>query len=408
MADNQQSRFEKSLGLLTIRFVSLLQKAKDGVLDLKIAADMLAVRQKRRIYDITNVLEGIGLIEKKSKNSIQWKGAGPGCNTQKMADRLSLLKGEVSKLEELENLLDRHKQWALQSIENVTDEVTNHPLAYVTHEDLMGLFPDKTLLSVQAPKGTNLTVPTAAMQHGKAGSNGKADNSSNGKVSRKKFQMHLQSMLGPIHVLLVNSEFTRQAEEAVVVMEKAVEAVPDCTKVEDVSKEVEIQDKNLDDEIMKAVSKVVGHVSPVKVALPSTRSTRQRNPPANKDMIPTMSISSRGRGRKHLLTTGRTGPGRPPKQARLREIAADEEEELAADVVLEEKPLVIDSTLPELDDDIMEELIGADVLAPLLRLSPPPSHRDYLFDLGDTEGVSDLFDLFPSSNLGATALKTID
>lgn len=37
------------------------------------AAEHLAVRQKRRIYDITNVLEGIGLIEKKSKNSIQWK-----------------------------------------------------------------------------------------------------------------------------------------------------------------------------------------------------------------------------------------------------------------------------------------------------------------------------------------------
>ena len=33
----------------------------------------MAVRQKRRIYDITNVLEGIGLIEKKTKNAIQWK-----------------------------------------------------------------------------------------------------------------------------------------------------------------------------------------------------------------------------------------------------------------------------------------------------------------------------------------------
>uniref|UniRef100_A0A8C3KJK3 E2F/DP family winged-helix DNA-binding domain-containing protein n=1 Tax=Calidris pygmaea TaxID=425635 RepID=A0A8C3KJK3_9CHAR len=67
------SRHEKSLGLLTTKFVSLLQEAKDGVLDLKAAADTLAVRQKRRIYDITNVLEGIDLIEKKSKNSIQWK-----------------------------------------------------------------------------------------------------------------------------------------------------------------------------------------------------------------------------------------------------------------------------------------------------------------------------------------------
>jgi hypothetical protein len=30
--------------------------------------------QKRRIYDITNVLEGIGLIEKTIKNKIRWRG----------------------------------------------------------------------------------------------------------------------------------------------------------------------------------------------------------------------------------------------------------------------------------------------------------------------------------------------
>jgi hypothetical protein len=29
--------------------------------------------KKRRIYDITNVMEGIGIIEKQSKNIIQWK-----------------------------------------------------------------------------------------------------------------------------------------------------------------------------------------------------------------------------------------------------------------------------------------------------------------------------------------------
>ena len=42
------------------------------VLDLNKAAEYLDV-QKRRIYDITNVLEGINLIVKKSKNNIQWK-----------------------------------------------------------------------------------------------------------------------------------------------------------------------------------------------------------------------------------------------------------------------------------------------------------------------------------------------
>lgn len=35
IADNI-SRFEKSLGLLASRFVSLLQEAPDGVLDLKV------------------------------------------------------------------------------------------------------------------------------------------------------------------------------------------------------------------------------------------------------------------------------------------------------------------------------------------------------------------------------------
>lgn len=33
-------RYEKSLGLLTTRFVSLLQKAKDGVMDLKIVSKL--------------------------------------------------------------------------------------------------------------------------------------------------------------------------------------------------------------------------------------------------------------------------------------------------------------------------------------------------------------------------------
>jgi hypothetical protein len=67
-------RYDSSLGLLTKKFVQLLQgeAASNGVLDLNQAATKLGV-QKRRIYDITNVLEGIGLISKKSKNNIQWR-----------------------------------------------------------------------------------------------------------------------------------------------------------------------------------------------------------------------------------------------------------------------------------------------------------------------------------------------
>lgn len=66
------TRYDTSLGLLTKKFIGLLEDSTDGVVDLNIASEKLDV-QKRRIYDITNVLEGIGILEKKSKNNIQWK-----------------------------------------------------------------------------------------------------------------------------------------------------------------------------------------------------------------------------------------------------------------------------------------------------------------------------------------------
>lgn len=43
-------RYEKSLGLLTTRFVTLLQKAKDGVLDLR------SVSKKTLSWEIFNSL----------------------------------------------------------------------------------------------------------------------------------------------------------------------------------------------------------------------------------------------------------------------------------------------------------------------------------------------------------------
>lgn len=67
-----EKKQETSLGALTKKFCELLQASPDGVLDLNEVAETLHV-QKRRIYDITNVLEGVGLISKASKNHIRWK-----------------------------------------------------------------------------------------------------------------------------------------------------------------------------------------------------------------------------------------------------------------------------------------------------------------------------------------------
>ena len=50
------SRHEKSLGLLTTRFVTLLQEAKDGVLDLKVVSTRIStVRPEGRYLIKVNV-----------------------------------------------------------------------------------------------------------------------------------------------------------------------------------------------------------------------------------------------------------------------------------------------------------------------------------------------------------------
>ena len=59
--------------------------------------------QKRRIYDITNVLEGIGLIVKYKKNKIKWNGIDSKKKTQKPTKTTSS-NHDKEALEELDRL----------------------------------------------------------------------------------------------------------------------------------------------------------------------------------------------------------------------------------------------------------------------------------------------------------------
>lgn len=69
----KRGRKENGLVKLTHKFIDLLKFSAHQTIDLNRAVDLLKV-QKRRIYDITNVLEGIGLIRKVGKNLIKWNG----------------------------------------------------------------------------------------------------------------------------------------------------------------------------------------------------------------------------------------------------------------------------------------------------------------------------------------------
>ncbi|URD88204.1 hypothetical protein MUK42_30777 [Musa troglodytarum] len=123
-------RYDSSLGLMKISDVQV---------------------QKRRIYDITNVLEGIGLIEKKLKNRIRWKGIDDLGSVEVDGDA-SKLQAETESLTTKERRLDELIRWL-----------------FVTEDDIKGLpcFQNETLIAIKAPHGTTLEVPDPDEASGK-------------------------------------------------------------------------------------------------------------------------------------------------------------------------------------------------------------------------------------------------
>ncbi|ETK96476.1 hypothetical protein F441_00864 [Phytophthora nicotianae CJ01A1] len=159
------SRYDSSLGLLTKRFVELIQAAPSKDLDLNTAAESLGV-QKRRIYDITNVLEGIGLIEKTSKNNIHWKGASGPTGATDSYQGMDHLRQSISDLRQEELKYDQQIKMVSQNIrrlyeEEAFDKGSFENFCYVTHDDMrrQESFADQSVMAIKAPPGTTLEVP---------------------------------------------------------------------------------------------------------------------------------------------------------------------------------------------------------------------------------------------------------
>lgn len=150
------------------------------MLNLNEASSVLEV-QKRRIYDITNVLEGVGLLEKTSKNNIRWNGGSldepdaggffdpeleqkPTLRSLSEGDhyptRRQLMK-ENEELGVMEKELEQRIAEVQQSLTVASEVDENKKYAFVTYKDIRGIkqFSEQTVIAIKAPSETKLEVP---------------------------------------------------------------------------------------------------------------------------------------------------------------------------------------------------------------------------------------------------------
>uniref|UniRef100_A0A8D2Q7U5 E2F transcription factor 1 n=1 Tax=Varanus komodoensis TaxID=61221 RepID=A0A8D2Q7U5_VARKO len=179
----EKSRYETSLNLTTKRFLELLSQSPDGVVDLNWAAEVLKV-QKRRIYDITNVLEGIQLITKKSKNHIQWLGSRSAVGgTSKNQGLVKELQDLQAAEQQLDNLIQILMSWCVAFY---WQNLTEHTSAYVSCQDLRSIADpsEQLVMVIKAPQETQMQVSDPA----------------------EAFQIAVKSTQGPIDVFLCPEE----------------------------------------------------------------------------------------------------------------------------------------------------------------------------------------------------------
>ncbi|TMS13422.1 Transcription factor E2F4 [Larimichthys crocea] len=320
----------RSLNVLATRFVMLLQEAEGGVLDIKDAVRILAVGQKRRIYDITNVLEGVGLIVKISKSVVKWKGSLPGENSCELTKRLIELKSELEDLEQKEYMLDQQKFWVEQSIRNTTEDCRN--LSYVNHHDICNCFSGHTLLAVQAPSGTQLDVPIPkAVQNSPA-----------------KYQIHMKSINGPIDVVLLNKH-----------SDSSVPVVLPVPPPEDILRSAK--------SAMFTSNKTDCSMTPCQ-ASDNTKHSTKSTQMAMEDMQNLQSLSFINGKSNRTDVSG------------LRDLSKELED-------------LLQPTKEKMNSHLITELMASEVFSPLLSLSPPPSEQEYAYNLDESEGLCDLFDI---------------
>ena len=159
-------RVENSLGELTKNFVNYIKTSGRKTININDLVHELKVK-KRRIYDITNVLEGIGYIQKHAKNEISWIKNDVFLPQIKTSTRVSTISTEIKNLQETLKNLENEEIEIEQNIEIIKNKFNFisqqeefNKFGYITFNDLNDLSSNEKfdLLAIKAPKGTLVDI----------------------------------------------------------------------------------------------------------------------------------------------------------------------------------------------------------------------------------------------------------
>ncbi|CAL1295332.1 unnamed protein product [Larinioides sclopetarius] len=300
----------------------------------------------------------------------------------------------------------------MQSICNIRDEPENADLSYVLYEDICNAFDGDTMIAVEAPIGTQLSVNAIEQDE---------------LDSRNKFELHMSSSTGPINVLLVNKDSAQPIPKEPTIVEP-VGQVPPIPILE--TPKPETPPKVIPPPVVEMKKEEQEVAKPSSPARTSSRQTRQASIGVKRTIAAVMS-GSRSLQKKRELEAAeesaaaassrmatRQSPRKGPPQpltvlspvtrkkgaAKLDPVDSSQNATLPStsnnDVNDADNLLDISRDLlfnPSADDKLneqfLDDLISKETFSPLLRLSPPPGARDYFFNLDETEGMYDLFDI---------------
>ena len=152
-------RQENSLGELTKNFIDYVKESGKATININDLVKKLKVK-KRRIYDITNVLEGIGYIKKHAKNEISWVNKEILQNQKEQPKKNALPHKDLIELEEEYNRLDTQINEIKEEFNTISNKKEFNEYGYVTFSDLNDLSSSEKidLLAIKAPKGTFVDI----------------------------------------------------------------------------------------------------------------------------------------------------------------------------------------------------------------------------------------------------------